>query len=446
MVSDVSEWANAVRTGDREVVRWDQARCGDSADPSSFSWLANAGAVTAVIDLESAEAARETLRALRSVRQDAAVLLLRQDMDDVDHPADGTLARAGALRDVLRLDLEEELERLEAERRAFCLREFAAGSGVVPILIHEDPDPDAVSSALAVSELLQGSPDSNPIVTLDEMTRPENRRMAELLGIRITQVTIEELRGFERVITVDTQPRELQKDGRPRLAVIDHHPAEKGYVAEFADIRPHYGATATMLTEYLRVTKNVSINPSLATALLFGIKTDTNSLERGVTSADVEAYAFLQQLADPQLVRRIDRPSYQLSTARAFGGALERADCDDDLCVAYLGRMAEDQAHVMADLADFCVGIETVTWVAVAAVLDDGLVITLRHTGSSHGAGSVARALASCHGGSGGGHATMARVELPADAIDVSRDDDDVLARIRSILRDAMAEQEQRSD
>src|SRR5690606_32538584 len=157
--------------------------------------------------------------------------------------------REGRLRDVLRVDVEEELQRLEDERRAYCLRRFAAERGVVPILIHEDPDPDAVSSALAVSDLLGAGPERHPIVTLDDMTRPENRRMAELLHIRVTRVTIEELRRFERVITVDTQPRGLQRNGRPRVAVIDHHPPERDYVADFADIRPRYGATATMLTE-----------------------------------------------------------------------------------------------------------------------------------------------------------------------------------------------------
>lgn len=408
-----------LRSRTREVWRWrggDERDSfdGDPANPATYEWVRSAPAVTAVIDLVSADRSRAVLDALRSVRIDAAVLLLSADLSDADCPGDGTLVRRGQLRDVLRVDVEEELERLEAERRAYCLVRFAEGDDVVPILIHDDPDPDAVSSALAVVALLGGKSDRTPIVTLDAMTRPENRRMAELLRIRVTEITREELMQFDRVITVDTQPRGLQHEGRPRFAVIDHHPQESGYTAELQDIRPHFGATATMLTEYLRAVGGGRINCDLATALLFGIRTDTDSLMRGVTPADVDAYAFLQSLADIQLMRRFDRPSYGRETACAFGDALAGAVYDNELVAVHLGQIAGHEAYVLADLADFCLTIENITWVVAAAEHENELVLTIRHTGTGVGAGNLARAIAGL-GGSGGGHATMARVALPMD-------------------------------
>jgi nanoRNase/pAp phosphatase (c-di-AMP/oligoRNAs hydrolase) len=420
VLSDSAAIPARLRSRQRDVRRWladpvdsgPDTFSGDPADPASYQWAQDAHGVTAVIDLHPPERARAALDALRSVRSDAAVLLLSDALEDRAGDRDGTLARGGELRDVLRLDLDEELQRLEAERRAYCLRTFAAGDDIVPILIHEDPDPDAISSAFAVATLLGASPERNPIVTLGPMTRPENRRMADLLHIRVTRVTRDELRRFERVITVDTQPRGLQLDGRPRLAVIDHHPAEQNYDAEFADIREDYGATATMLSEYLRAADERRISCTLATALVYGIRTDTDSLTRGVTSADVEAYAYLQSLADEQLVRRIERPSFAADTARSFGAALTHMDLDGDLCVACVGELAPDEAHVLADLADFCLSIENVTWVCAAALLDDELVLTLRHAGRGPGAGDVARGIAE-RGGSGGGHASMARVIVP---------------------------------
>lgn len=454
IISESSAVPSNVRSGGRQVRRWhadsghgtgETGFAGDPTDPGTYAWARDAVAVTAVIDLQPVSRARAALAALRECRPDAAVLLLSAEASDLDGPGDGTLARGGRMRDVLRLDLEEELERLEAERRTWCLRRFAEGGEIVPILIHNDPDPDAVSSALAVATLLGGSPDRTPIVTMDGMTRPENRRMADLLHIRVTRVTLAELRQFDRVITVDTQPRGLQKDGSPRVAVLDHHPREPGYDAEFADIRPDYGATASIMTEYLRAAQADRIHRPLATALLFGIRTDTDSLMRGVTPADVEAYAFLQQHADLQLVRRFERPSYPLSTAIRFGRALAGAACEDDLCVAYLGTLDSDEAHVLADLADFCLGVENVTWVAAAAVLDDELVITLRHTGagagaggeSRVGAGSVARALAE-EGGSGGGHAMMARAALPLERARAQLAEDDVAAAVWKTVRSAI--------
>jgi nanoRNase/pAp phosphatase (c-di-AMP/oligoRNAs hydrolase) len=238
--------------------------------------------------------------------------------------------------------------------------------------------------------------------------------MAELLHIRVTRVTLDELRRFERVITVDTQPRDLQQEGRPRLAVIDHHPRETSYSAEFSDVRDEYGATATMMTEYLRAASDRRMSGALATALLYGIRTDTDSLMRGVTPADVEAYAFLQAQADLQLVRRIERPSFAPDTAVAFGRALMEMDAEDELCAVYLGELSQDEAHVLADLADFCLNLENTTWVVAGAEIDGNLILTLRHTGHEPGAGEIARAIARM-GGEGGGHATMARVVLPRE-------------------------------
>jgi nanoRNase/pAp phosphatase (c-di-AMP/oligoRNAs hydrolase) len=240
--------------------------------------------------------------------------------------------------------------------------------------------------------------------------------MMELLKIRVTELTREELQQFSRIITVDTQPRGLQQEGRPRFAVIDHHPPEtESYHAEVLDIRPHYGATATMLTEYLRALDEKRIGGKLATALLFGIRTDTDSLTRAVSPPDVEAYAFLQARADLNLVRRFERPSYPPVLARCFGRALASAHHEDGLWAAWLGELEEDQTHILPDFADFCLDIEGVTWVAAAARVGDTVVVTLRHAGMEPGAGDVARALAT-RGGSGGGHASMARVVLEQDA------------------------------
>jgi nanoRNase/pAp phosphatase (c-di-AMP/oligoRNAs hydrolase) len=448
VVSDSEQLPARLRSPDRDLCRWvpDHAAgepgvfTGDPTAEPCFEWLRDARAVTAVVDLEPVSRGRAALDALRSVRPDAAVLLLSAGADDANVPGDGTLVRSGELRDVLRLDLDEELQRLEAERRAWCLRQFAAGDDVVPILIHDDPDPDAVSSALAVATLLGGSLERTPIVTFSSSTRPENRRMAELLHIRVTEITRAELCAFDRVVTVDTQPRALQQDGRPQFAVVDHHPVDSSYHAVFTDVRPDYGATATIMTEYLRAARADRIGGTLATALLFGIMTDTDSLTRGVSPNDIEAYGFLQSRADLPLVRRLQRPSFPVETARAFGAALDGADFDDDLCVSYLGEVDLDNAHVLANLADFCIGIENITWAVAAAQIDDHLVLTLRHTGGGVSAGDLATALAAA-GGSGGGHATMARVALSLDVAKSVVAGDDRAARaagIRRLVRDAL--------
>jgi nanoRNase/pAp phosphatase (c-di-AMP/oligoRNAs hydrolase) len=184
------------------------------------------------------------------------------------------------------------------------------------------------------------------------------------------------------------------------------------------------------------------VGQALATALLFGIRTDTDSLMRGVSPADVEAYAFLQERADLQLIRRFEQPSYAPEVAIAFGRALKGIRHDGDLCVAWLGEMKPADIYVLADLADFCLAIEQVTWVAVASVLEGDLVLTLRHSGGEPGAGEVARRIAD-RGGVGGGHTAMARVTIPCDAVtEVMGEaaDADMAAAVQRLVRQVLDE------
>ena len=127
IISDSPRVDAEVRSRDRDVRRWHDGTGveqhpnfqGDPTDTATYEWTRAAPVVSAVIDLQPAERARAVLEALRAVRPDAAAFVLSSELSDVDKPYDGTLARAGRLRDVLRVDLDEELERLEAERRAY---------------------------------------------------------------------------------------------------------------------------------------------------------------------------------------------------------------------------------------------------------------------------------------------------------------------------------------
>jgi nanoRNase/pAp phosphatase (c-di-AMP/oligoRNAs hydrolase) len=294
-------------------------------------------------------------------------------------------------------------------RRVHELRAFARETPVVPILVQRDPDPDGMASALGIRTLLHREDRASPIVSLGAVTRSENRRMAELLDIQVTRVTEEELHRFERVIAVDTQPR--LGETRTRYAVIDHHPTRRDYTADFMDIRPEFGAAATMVTRYLRVNDEKRITERLATALLYGIRTDTEILRRGTSRADVEAYGFLQELCDADLLRKISRPAFSEDAVRAVGLALAGLRKVDDVAVAYVGRLGHSASHVLPNLADFCLAIEGSSWSAAAGLVGDEVAINIRRSGSGAGAGDLAREMAE-EEGMGGGHHSMARVAL----------------------------------
>lgn len=320
-------------------------------------------------------------------------------------------------------------------RRVHDLRAFAQGTEVVPILVQQDPDPDGMASALGIRRLLDRSPDDSPIISLGEVTRPENQRMAELLDLRVVRVSESELHGFSRVIAVDTQPAPVEST--THFAVIDHHPVRDGYSAEFRDIRPEVGAAATMITQYLRAADEERITPRLATALIYGIRTDTEVLRRGATPEDVEAYAFLQGIADQTLLRKIGRPAFSQDAVRALGQALAGLATDGDLAVAYAGALNDRTSHVLPNLADFCLSMEGISWSAAGGRVDDELVINIRRVGGSVGAGDLAKAVAE-EEGMGGGHWSMARVAIAEiDSLPLSPEpgDPDAVAWLLERLR-----------
>src|SRR2546428_360779 len=112
---------------------------------------------------------------------------------------------------------------------------------------------------------------------------------------------------YDMVAMVDAQPSFFEETFERVDLVVDHHPEETPVRAALKDVRPGYGATATILTEYLRAI-DARVSQRLATALLYGIKADTQHLERGATRADLEAFAFVHALANHSALRRIERP------------------------------------------------------------------------------------------------------------------------------------------
>jgi nanoRNase/pAp phosphatase (c-di-AMP/oligoRNAs hydrolase) len=389
---------------------------GDPTDPATYRDVAAGPAPLAVIALRECGRALQVATALKATFPEPAALLLCEGEAALP---DDTVGTCLPWSELVHADLEGELDLLEAKRHVRRLLRFAEGARVLPILIHPDPDPDAIASAFAVRTLLRRKASAAPIVCTGEITRPENRRMAELLRIQVTQISEAELERFERVITVDTQPlRLLGRDGQ-RVAVIDHHPLTTGADAELADVRPGYGATATILTEYLRAEDERRLRRPLATALLYGIKTDTASLSRGVSPQDVRAYAFLQERADAGMLRRVERPAYPEQLARAFGRAIAGMAVAGDTVAAFVGELDDEESHILPDVADFCLALEGIAWVAAGGWVDDRLIVNLRHLGAEPGAGALAKALAA-NGGSGGGHPSMARAALPRTRLDAA--------------------------
>jgi nanoRNase/pAp phosphatase (c-di-AMP/oligoRNAs hydrolase) len=293
------------------------------------------------------------------------------------------------------------------------MRAMVAEGDRVAIVLQDDPDPDAMSSAMALRTLLGRNKQTTPFFSFTPVTRPENRTMVHLLEIEILSATTNDLATFDKIAMVDVQPPFFGERIPRADIVIDHHPGYEAGKAPFEDVRVRYGATATIMTEYL-MTAEAGISERLATALVYGIRSDTLMLSRRVTEDDLQAFTHLTPLCNYSLLRQIDRPELPVSFAQILARAMKRMVIHDKLVVLNLGTVARDD--LIVQMADFCLQFEGVDWVAVAGKLGDNLVISVRnHAMGRANAGEAVKNLFADIG-SAGGHRNMAKAVIPLRA------------------------------
>ena len=84
--------------------------------------------------------------------------------------------------------LRTEFSRSLTKARVQQYQRYFADADRVLILLHNDPDPDAMASGLALRNLLRRTKTTAILGALQGVTRPENLRMANLLDIQVETV------------------------------------------------------------------------------------------------------------------------------------------------------------------------------------------------------------------------------------------------------------------
>ncbi|HSK09966.1 MAG TPA: DHH family phosphoesterase [Vicinamibacterales bacterium] len=289
---------------------------------------------------------------------------------------------------------------------------YFADADRVLILLHNDPDPDAMASGLALRNLLRRTKATAILGALQGVTRPENLRMANMLDIQVEPITAASFPGFDRIAMVDVQPHYFGELLDRADLVIDHHPPQPGYSAVFRDIRPEYGSTSTILTEHLR-SVDVNISERTATALLYAIKSDTLFFNRQATREDLEAFSFLYSLADATLIRKMEGSEITLERLHHVVKALQAGRLDQQVFCSFMGQTPRED--LIAYIADFFLELEDVKWTIIAGVVNEMLVMSVRNLGYTRNAGEFVRKYFADLG-SAGGHRSMAKAVVPIDA------------------------------
>lgn len=307
----------------------------------------------------------------------------------------------------------------------------------VLVLTHDNPDPDSIASAAALAHLLDSAAAVPARLAFGGIVgRAENRALIDELDVRFERIESMVIPASTPVALVDTQPRTGNNslpDGRIASVVIDHHPLRSETSAvSFSDVRPDYGASCSILVEYLRAAK-VEPPRHLATALFYGIQSETLDLGREVSEADVSASLYLYPRSDPAAISRIRHARVPASYFQTIHEALEKARSCGGVIFVTMGRM--DYPDMVAEVADLFMRVEGVEWTVASGRYHDDLLISLRtYRTGAHAGGLVRRAVRDR--GSAGGHGMLAGAQVPLKGLS----DAEVEELTRSIVDDLREE------
>ncbi len=310
-----------------------------------------------------------------------------------------------------------QADRTHREAVANLRRLVAVARGTQRPLIHlqHNPDPDALGSAAALQALLLRLMGAEATLAYTgRVGRVENRAMLRHLNIKIKPAYKIDYSEYDLVLLVDTHPGAgtcRLPEGVVPDVVVDHHPsvhAMEGVAFPYYD--PDFGSTSTMVGA-LFVENGIPMERRVATALTYGIRTDTMDLSRGTSPVDEHIFREVYGRSDKQILSRIERARVPQEYFVTLERALRHAQVTDFALTTWLGEIGHSDS--VAEIADLLFRLEGIRWVMVSGWSGETLFCSLRAlAGKDIRAGEVARTISDGHGG---GHDTFAAAQVPME-------------------------------
>jgi nanoRNase/pAp phosphatase (c-di-AMP/oligoRNAs hydrolase) len=317
------------------------------------------------------------------------------------------------------------------------LRRVLAGIDRLAILAHDNPDPDAIGSAVALARLAEAIGAETEVCYYGDITHQENRALVNLLGFDLRNLDPDEdLSEFDGIALVDhSRPGvndQLPAD-TPIDVVVDHHPPRAPVEAQFVDLRSGVGATSTLLVDYLK-RFGVGFEENVATGLLYGIRVDTQAFTRETAGVDFEAAAILLPHADLGTLERIESPSISPETFGTIADAIHNRQREGHIVTSCVGRLSNRDA--LAQAADRLLTLEDVTMTLVCGVRDGTIFVSGRSRGGDADLGEILR---DAFGpiGSAGGHAGMAGAQIRVGVLEnVDEQEGSLTSIVEQVVRE----------
>lgn len=274
----------------------------------------------------------------------------------------------------------------------------------VTFVSHVHPDPDALGSMLGLAHLVETCLCKPTRITRDgPIGRAENRALVDVLHIELDSIELLVWEGDEAVVMVDSQPktgRHSFNGGLAITAVLDHHETPGDLTGvPFVDIRRNVGATCSIVAKYL-IEQEVAPPKNVATALLYGIETETNGYPREASALDDEAIMFLYPHADKNKLAKIRNARLPISHFETLLIALQSSFIYDRLIISWAGELP--QPDLAAEVCDFLIRFEEVDWAVCAGVHGDNLILSVRSALTDANAGELLRSVVGRMGKAGG--------------------------------------------
>jgi nanoRNase/pAp phosphatase (c-di-AMP/oligoRNAs hydrolase) len=373
------------------------------------------------------EISREVPLILRADKQNASDRYKGLGIDEIIYPAPAVAEKA-----------IESLNELEVKRNLKRLTSIIdEATGIIAIVTQDNPDPDAIASAMTLKRIIEKMGKSADIIYGGEIGYEENKALINLLGIEpIPFSKIKDIGKYSKIALVEAsipgENNSLPKELRPHI-IIDHHPYDPAKVsADYIDIRPELGATSTIVTEYL--TKlGFEISEELATLLLYGIKTDTGDFTRGSTPQDLQAVALLYPKASQELLNKIKTPLMSSETLDVLGEAIKNRRSIGSLLMANVGFIRD--RDTLPQAADYLLKLEGISTVLVYGLSKNVVHLSARNKDIRINL-SDAMGLAFGDIGEAGGHPTAAAAKINLGLFGSAKDKESLLRLAEEAITD----------
>ena len=270
----------------------------------------------------------------------------------------------------------------------------------VAIFLQDNPDPDAIGSALGFHYFIRKV---NPGLQIDifhgaEVSHPQNRTMVNLLNVSMKRVdSNKDYADYSLKIFVDVASagkKNLQSCSVKPDIIVDHHEDDPDGDYILKDIR-NVGATATLICDYILkagfdFAEDAEDEVLVATALFFGIENDTwNLVAENTKQLDIDCFLHLLPLVDIAIltsIRNYPIPRYFFELEEI---ANRHKRIEGSALITGLEFLKPDRRDSIPYIADKFLRMEGIETVVVMGIVDDFLVASLRTTNTSISLNSI---------------------------------------------------------